>query len=155
MDFILKKIVGSSFGKILAINLQRGDLLLECIMEQAKEEDIKFAVVMCGIGTLEMVSFHRVKNTDTKPDDEYFTLKKPFELASLQGLIIDGVPHLHFVISDLEKTYAAHLEPGTTVLYTAEILLAEIKGIDDLIRRKTSIGIPEFYKKKSDDHIIR
>lgn len=151
----MKKFVGNSFGKILAINLQRGDLLLECIMEQAKEEGIKFAIVMCGIGTLEMVSFHRVKNTDAKPDDEYFTLKKPFELASLQGLIIDGVPHLHFVISDLEKTYAAHLEPGTTVLYTAEILLAEIKGIDGLIRRKTSIGIPEFYKKKSDDHTIR
>jgi len=102
----MKKIVGNSFGKILAINLQRGDLLLECIMEQAKEEGIKFAIVMCGIGTLETVSFHRVKNTDAKPYDEYFTLKKPFELASLQGLIIDGVPHLSLIhISEPTRPY--------------------------------------------------
>ena len=43
-----------------------------------------------------------------------------------QGLVLDGVPHIHFVFSDTKNTYTGHLEPGTEVLYLVEMTLAEL-----------------------------
>lgn len=45
-------------------------------------------------------------------------------------MVVNGEPHFHMVFTDLEKTYSGHLEEGSTVLYLAELVLAEIKGLD-------------------------
>ena len=80
------------------------------------------------------------------PVDEFITLEEPMELASLQGVVIDGEPHFHMVISDLEQTYTGHLEEETTVLYLVEITLAEIKGIN-LERKKNELNIAVLQEK--------
>jgi predicted DNA-binding protein with PD1-like motif len=140
----MKAFIGSGIGKILVINLHRGELLLETIVEQLAQEKIRTAVVLTAIGTLERASFHRVLSLDENPRDEYFTLDAPFELSSMQGLILDGQPHIHLTINDLNRAYAVHLEPGSSVLYTAEIVIAEILGEHDYKRVKKENGIPEF-----------
>lgn len=68
------------------------------------------------------------------------------ELASIDGIIADGVPHLHTVVSDHEKAYAGHLEPGCRVLYLAEIVIMELEG-DALTRIKNEKGINELHAK--------
>ncbi len=62
------------------------------------------------------------------------------ELASLQGLVVDGQPHFHMVVSDTESAYTGHLENGTTVLYLTEITLLEVSGLS-LARRKNEDNI--------------
>lgn len=132
--------LGKGPERIIIINLQRGDKLLESIREQLAKNGIKNAVVLSAIGSLQRAVFHRVTNMDESPVDEFVTLDKPLELASLQGLVIDGEPHFHMVVSDLSQTYTGHLEEGTTVLYLAEISLAEISGIN-LKRVKNELNI--------------
>ena len=73
---------------------------------------------------------HRVTGYDPEPVDEFITIEKPIELASLQGIVVDGHPHFHMVVSDLEQAYTGHLEDGTTVLYLVEISLLELKNVD-------------------------
>jgi hypothetical protein len=68
------------------------------------------------------------------------------ELASIQGVVINGEPHFHMVVSDLEKTYTGHLEEGTTVVYLCEISLVEIRGIS-LIRVKDENNIAVLQQK--------
>jgi len=142
----MRKFIGESIGRIVILNLQRGEKLLESIREQLKEEGIKNAIILSAIGSLQKAVFHRVTGTEESPVDEYVTLERPMELASLQGVVVDGEPHFHMVISDLEQTYTGHLEEGTTVLYLVEITLAEVKGIN-LERKKNELNIAVLQEK--------
>ena len=99
----MRKFIGEGIGRIVVLNLQRGEKLLESIREQLKEEGIKNAIVLSAIGSLQKAVFHRVTGMEETPVDEFITLEEPMELASLQGVVIDGEPHFHMVISDLSK----------------------------------------------------
>jgi uncharacterized protein len=138
----VQKFIDSGFGRTIFIKLDRGEKLLETIQSVIVGEKIKNAVVLSAVGTLERASFHRVKNCAEIPEEEMILLDGAFELSSLQGLVLDGAPHLHMTITDHDRTYAAHLEPGSIVLYVAEILLAEIKGFENVKRIIDEYGIP-------------
>lgn len=116
-------------GRLVVINLERGDLLLESIREALQKHGVTDAVITSAIGSLSKAVFHRVTGLEREPVDEFVTLEKPMELASLQGIVVDGHPHFHMVVSDLQQAYTGHLEEGTTVLYLVEISLLELKGV--------------------------
>jgi predicted DNA-binding protein with PD1-like motif len=122
------------------MNFERGEKLLEGVRDQLGKLGIKNAVVLNAIGTLEKAVYHRVTTTDAKPVEEFITVNKPIELSSVQGMVIDGQPHFHMTFTDLEKTYSGHLEDGTIVLYLAEIVVAEMKGLN-LFRKKNELNI--------------
>jgi predicted DNA-binding protein with PD1-like motif len=115
-------------GRLVVINLERGDLLLESIKDALGKHGVTDAVITSAIGSLSKAVFHRVTGLDREPVDEFVTLEKPVELASLQGIVVDGHPHFHIVVSDLQQAYTGHLEEGTMVLYLAEISLLELKN---------------------------
>ena len=142
----MRTFVGEGLGRIVVLNLQRDEKVLESIRGQLAELGIKNAIVMSAIGSLKKAVFHRVTGFEKSPVDEFVTLEKPIELASLQGIVVDGEPHFHMVISDLEKTYTGHLEEDTTVVYLSEITLAEINGLS-LVRVKDDNNIAVFEKK--------
>lgn len=139
----MKKFNCSGLGKVIILNLHRGDKLLESIREQVKDAGIRNAVILCAIGSLQKVKFHRVITTDIKAMDEYLDFEGPIELASLQGTIIDGEPHFHMVLSDLQMASTGHLEEGSEVLYRAEIVLAELMDVN-ITRTLDATGTPIF-----------
>lgn len=136
----MKSFNANGLGRVLILNLQRGDMLLESIREQLAANGIKDAIILSAIGSLQKAVFHRVTGMEESPVDEIVTIEKPIELASLQGIVVNGEPHFHMVVSDLDKTYTGHLEEGTTVLYLTEISLVEIIGTN-LERRKNENNI--------------
>ncbi len=117
-------------GRLVVINLERGDLLLESIRDALDSYGIRDAVITSAIGSLSKVVLHRVTGYEPQPVDEFITLEKPMELASLQGIVVDGHPHFHMVVSDLEQAYTGHLEEGTTALYLVEISLLELTNVE-------------------------
>ncbi len=119
----------SGIGRIFIVRLDPGDYLLENIVKLVEKEGIKDGVVVSAIGTLDKCVLHMVKTTGYPPV-EYFKRweNTPLELALVVGIIADGEPHLHAVVSDSEKAYAGHLEKGCRVLYLAEIIIIELKG---------------------------
>lgn len=136
----MTKYKGYELGQVIVLNLQRGDLLLETIESELKKSNIKDALLTSAIGSLQRVVLHRVIGTGREPEDEFVTLEKPMELASLQGMVLDGKAHFHMVVSDVEQSYTGHLEPGTTVLYLGEVSLVELKGVS-LCREKNEDNI--------------
>lgn len=70
----------------------------------------------------------------------------PLEVASMTGVIADGVPHIHMVISQGMQTFAGHLEEGCASSYVGEVVLYEHKNIQ-LIRKPTDWG-PEALEEK-------
>jgi predicted DNA-binding protein with PD1-like motif len=53
----------------------------------------------------------------------------PLEINSVSGVIADGRLHAHISVSNGKGTYGGHLEPGSRILYLAEIVVAEITGL--------------------------
>lgn len=121
--------VGDGLGRVVVINLKRGEPVLESIVAELARFGIRDAIITSAIGSLSKAVFHRVTGMEPAPVDEYVTVEKPIELASLQGVVLDGAPHFHMTLSDLGTTYTGHLEEGTLALYLVEISLVEIKGL--------------------------
>jgi len=110
--------------ELVTIGLKPGEMLLESIREAIASQGIQNGAVVSGIGTLKTCRMHAVEHTHFPPKDRIFTLKKPLELLSVSGLIADGEPHLHMVVSCGEdEMYGGHLEDGNEVLYLAEIAI--------------------------------
>lgn len=146
----MKKYMGYEFGIFMILNLKRDDLLLETIEKELKRSGIKNALLTSAIGSLQKVVLHRVVGTGREPEDEFVTLEKPMELASLQGMVLDGKAHFHMVVSDVEKSYTGHLEPGTKVLYLGEVSLVELKGVS-LTREKNEDNIGMIVEKEEEN----
>jgi len=135
-------------GRIFILSLHPGDYILESIKELVEKENVKDAIVVSAIGTLDEYEMHYVLTTGFPPQNKFEHWKdKPLELAHIGGIIADGEPHLHVVVSDSEKAYAGHLEKGCRVLYLAEIVIIEVKGLnlkrirgEDQIQRLTRIS---------------
>jgi hypothetical protein len=118
-------------GRIFALSLDTGDYVLESIKELIKKEDVKDAVVVSAVGTLDQYRVHYVSTTGFPPQNRFEQWKdKPLELANVNGVIADGEPHLHVVVSDSEKAYAGHLEEGCRTLYLAELVIIELEGLN-------------------------
>ena len=117
-------------GRTFVLRLDSGDYLLESIESFVKKENIRDAVVVSAIGTLDEYRVHWVTTTGFPPKNRLEHWKdKPLELASVGGIIANGEPHLHIVVSDSEKAYCGHLEKGCRVLYLAEIVIIELKSL--------------------------
>ena len=127
----MKIFTGSSFGKVHVLRLDRGDYLLENIENFIKSKNINNAVVLSAIGTLDNCVMHMVMTTTLPPVDNFVKWEdKPLEISSIDGIIANGIPHLHMTVSDHEYACAGHLEYGCRVLYLCEIVIAEMDGFN-------------------------
>src|SRR5579883_2454423 len=94
---------GAQVQEIYRIRLDRGDLLLETIQEAIRKNNIQDGAVLTAVGSLQECTYHRVKSTSAKPEDEFLTVKGPIELMNINGMIAAGEPHLHMTMSSPEK----------------------------------------------------
>lgn len=116
--------------KVIALGIQPGEMLLESIRDACRRHDIRNGAVVSGIGTLKTCHMHYIKHTDFPPDDAFYRLRKPLELLSVSGIIADGEPHLHIVVScGQDEVYAGHLEPDSEVAYLAEIAILQCNDL--------------------------
>jgi predicted DNA-binding protein with PD1-like motif len=138
----MKTFTGSGLGRVLVISLGAGDKMLESVRQGVRDAGIRDGVVISGIGTLSHVHYHRVATLTADPVDEFLTSQGPMEVAAIDGLIVNYEPHLHFTFSGLQQTVAGHLEDDCTVLYLAEIVVAEVHDLN-LVRYRGEHRIPQ------------
>lgn len=127
-------------GRVVIIGLMRGDLILESIREQIDRLSIRNAVVVSGIGSACKIRYHRIDDTADWPVDKYLEVNGPIEIGKINGLIVDGVPHLHVSFADKERAYCGHLEDGCVVQYLAELTLIELLNTT-FTRRSNEFGV--------------
>lgn len=128
------------YGRLLVMHLGKGEGVQESILSACREMGVRNAIVTGGIGSLRKVRYHRIASTEDLPENEYLTVEGPIEMCALQGLILDGEPHLHITCCDREHAFGGHLEDGCEVQYLAEISLAELADAD-LTRRLDGVGV--------------
>ncbi|HBI71990.1 MAG TPA: DUF296 domain-containing protein [Lachnospiraceae bacterium] len=141
----MKAFETSGIKRIIVVHLGKGEKVLESIRKVIEEQGIRNGVVLSGIGSLRKITMHYIKTLDDLPVNEYITIESPSEMGSVQGLILNGEPHLHIVCSDLNRVYAGHMEDGCEVQYLAELTIAELDC--DLVRKLDEYGISYIDKK--------
>lgn len=122
-------------GRVHVIQFVYGDCLLEGIQSYIDNEEIKNAVVIAGLGTMETCNIHSVSTTDFPVKNEYsFFGPQALGVPSVNGFIANGQPHIHITFSDYENgqitTYTGHLENESKVLCRMEIMLLEMEGVE-------------------------
>lgn len=147
----MKSFISEKSGRVVTMHLQKGELLVESIREEAKRLGIDNAVLLCAIGSLRKIVMHVILTTDDLAQNEYLTVEEPIELGAMQGLILDGEPHFHFTCSAPgEKSYTGHVEEGCEVQYLVELSFMELAGID-VERRLDEYGICYIAEKEHVD----
>jgi uncharacterized protein len=116
-------------GTILLVSLDPGEDVLGSLEELCSDHDIRDGVVLSGIGTLDRCRLHCVTTVDYPPEETYPEWRdEPLELVSMAGIIIGGTPHVHVTIASTSGAWGGHLEPGSRVLYLAEIAIMKLSG---------------------------
>lgn len=134
------------------LHLTRGDDVLQCIRAEVQRVGIQTGVVLSGIGSLSSARYHYIDSTAEKPNDVFEEIRRPLELVSVQGLIIQGKPHLHALFSDLGRhCLAGHLEEGCEVLYVAEFCILETAHLP-IERVSSAFGIITHFALSSAEH---
>jgi predicted DNA-binding protein with PD1-like motif len=130
-------------GRTVVFRCDRGEDLLETIESVAQERKIVNGIILSAIGTLESCRIHRVKSKGLPSESEYVTIDGPLEVNSVDGILANGKLHAHISVSDRKGTYGGHLEPGSPVLYLAEISIVEIVGasFNRELDRKTKLRL--------------
>jgi predicted DNA-binding protein with PD1-like motif len=116
--------------EVVVVGIVPGEMLLETIEAAIKEHDIQNGAVVSGIGTLKTCNMHHIEHNRFPPDNRYYTLDEPLEVSNISGIIANGEAHLHVTVGYRDEwAVAGHLEPGSEVLYLAEVVILRF---DDL-----------------------
>ena len=110
---------GAQIQEIYRIRLDRGDLLLETILDTIKKHDIQDGALLTAVGSLQECTFHGVVSLAEKPEQKFTTRKEAMEILNINGIIAGGEPHLHMTLSNTSGAFGGHLEKGCKVLYTS------------------------------------
>ena len=135
--------IAGKFDRIVVIRAKFKTDLLSEMEKQVKEQHIKNAVILSGIGSLRGWSVHNVAGRDY-PVPDMFTKNptQPVDLIGMQGYINNGVIHAHVIMAAGDKaatTISGHLEKGSEVLTFAVVTLGvldtDLGRVDDATYR--------------------
>ncbi len=116
--------------EVVVVGIAPGEMLLETIEAAIEEHGIENGAVVSGIGTLKVARMHHIQHDRFPPEDRFFTIEKPLEVSSISGIIADGKAHLHMTVGYRDEwSVAGHLEPGSEVLYLAEVTILTFNGL--------------------------
>ena len=127
--------------KIHILRVDPGEDLLLSVQTFLAESGLRQAVVMSGYGTLAAHHLHWVMHNRIPAENTFGKGEGGIEILSMNGLVVDGVPHIHVTLSTPEGAYGGHLEPGCIAYVLCEIFFAEVEGVR-LSRGQEPVNVP-------------
>jgi uncharacterized protein len=121
-----------------ALNVQRihilridpGEDVLLTVRKFLKESELKQAVVMSGYGTLAAYSLHWVEHNHIPTNNLFRKGEGGIEILAMNGLVVNGQPHIHIALSNPEGGFGGHMEEGCIAYVVCEIFFAEVEGAE-------------------------
>jgi predicted DNA-binding protein with PD1-like motif len=127
-------------GRILILRVDPGEDVLESIERFLQEANVQQAVVMGGYGTLAAYHLHWVTHNRIPTNNTFGQGEGGTEILSMNGLVVDGEPHIHVTLSTPDGAFGGHLEPGCIAYVLCEVFLAEVEGVP-LSRRRVMVAV--------------
>ena len=126
--------------RIHIVRVDPGEDVLGSIEVFLKEANIRQAVVLGGYGTLAAYHLHWVTHNRIPPHSRFGRGEGGMELLSMNGLVVDGEPHIHVTLSTADGAFGGHLEPGCIAYVVCEVFFAEVEGAT-LSRRRVPVAV--------------
>ena len=128
-------------GRVHILRMDPGEDLLESIKRFVEEAGIGQALVLGGYGTLVAYHLHWVTHDRIPTDNAFRRGTGGIEILSMDGLVVNGEPHLHITLATSEGAFGGHLEPGCIAYVVCEVFFAELSGVT-LRRQRVPVDIP-------------
>ena len=125
--------ISGQLQRVVVLRFKYQADLLAGIEKMVKEQKIKNAVFLSGIGSVRNYHIHAVSNR-TFPSKNVFTKDPtaPADIVSINGYVIDGRVHAHMTLTNEEKAFGGHIEPGNSVFTFAIVTLGVFDNAVDL-----------------------
>ena len=127
--------INRQFERIAVVRLKHQTDLLAGLDSIVKQQKIQNASILFGIGSVRNYHYHVVSNRTFPPQNIFVKdTTDPADLLNINGYIINGRVHAHVTLSDADKAFGGHLEPGTNVFTFVIITIGVFKEGVDLSR---------------------
>jgi hypothetical protein len=132
--------IPGNFERILVLRFKYQADLLAGLQAMVKQHKVNNAVILAGVGSVRNYHIHAVSNR-TFPSKNIYSKDPtaPADIVSINGYVINGKVHAHMTLSNEEKAFAGHIEPGTNVFTFAIVTLGVFSGdlsrVDDKTHR--------------------
>jgi uncharacterized protein len=117
-------------SRFVAVRLDPGEDVLLSLRAAVKEQGIRDAAILSGVGSLDRYHFHVVQTTNMPPGNSFVQGEGPFDILTVTGFVVDGEVHAHITFSNTELAMGGHLEEGCRVLTFAVVVMAEAIDVD-------------------------
>lgn len=131
-----------SVKNVHILRIDPGEDVLGTVKKFLGKTGLKQAVVMAGYGTLASYHLHWVTHNRIPSENVFARGKGGIEILSMNGLIVDGEPHIHITLSTREGALGGHLEQGSTAYVLCEVFFAELEGTA-ITRERVHVNIPD------------
>lgn len=126
--------------KVHILRVDPGEDILASVRRFIAEADLKQAVVLGGYGTMAAYHLHWVTHNRIPTDNLFRKGEGGIEILAMNGLVVEGEPHIHISLSTPDGAFGGHLEPGCVAYVLCEIFFAEVAGMP-LKRIRTPVSI--------------
>ena len=129
-----------SLSHIHILRVDPGEDLFESVQRFLDLAGIRQAVVLGGYGTLAAYHLHWVTHNRIPSETAFGRGYGGIEILAMNGLVVDGQPHIHVALSTPDGAFGGHLEPGCIAYVLCEIFFAQVSG-PILSRRRAPVAV--------------
>jgi predicted DNA-binding protein with PD1-like motif len=115
--------------RVHILRVDPGEDVLESIEHFLEGAGIRQAVVLGGYGTLAAYQLHWVTHNRIPTENLFRRGEGGIEILAMNGLVVDGEPHIHVALATPDGAFGGHLEPGCIAYVLCEVFVAEVEGV--------------------------
>lgn len=120
----------SNCSRLHLVRMDPGEDVLVSLQSAIAELQVRNAIIVSGVGSLDRYHAHVVETTNMPPGNVFFDGEGPFDILDVTGVVINGEAHAHITFSAPTQTLGGHLEEGCRVLTFAVVAMVEIPNGD-------------------------
>lgn len=127
--------LSSHIERIVLLRFKYNTDLLAGLQQAVRDQKVRNAVILSGLGSVRGYQVHQVGNRDLPPEDVFTkNPSAPADIVGMSGLVLNGRVHPHIVLANPDHAFGGHLEPGTTVFTFAIVTIGVLDDSLDLTR---------------------
>ena len=126
--------------KIHVLRVDPGEDILAAVEQFIAAANLQQAVVLGGYGTMAAYHLHWVMHNRIPTDNLFRKGEGGIEILAMNGLVVEGRPHIHIALADPEGGFGGHLEPGCIAYVVCEIYFGELSG-PALTRQRVPVAV--------------
>lgn len=123
------------------LRVDPGEDVLLSVQEFLDQQEIEQAIVLGGYGTLASYHIHWVTHNKIPTDNKFEKGEGGIEILAMNGMVVEGKPHIHVALSNPDGAFGGHLEEGCKAYVVCEIFFMEVTG-KKLSRQSCPVDIP-------------